>query len=354
MSIERVTVQVVSRALEHPFFAGAWVFHSVDQVVVWIRATEGEGLGLAFTFDPRTAAGVAMLAEALGAVVAGRDPIETGTCHQAMVDAVSFIGYGGPAALAVGAVDIALWDLRARVFGLPLVRLLGGEVQPIPAYVTVGSLDLSISQVVAEAERHLSDGFRAIKVKVGGQRTEAADRVKAVRRAVGPDVALMVDANQTLTEKDALWLSHRLAEERVLWLEEPLPWFDLDGAARLAKSSPVTIAIGESLFSPLPFYEAAARRAGGMLIVNTARVGGITEWTRVAAVAEARGLGVSGHVLPEISAHLVAASPAGRYVEIVPWWPSVFAQPPKLVAGALAIPDSPGLGITLDAQVVGA
>ena len=262
---------------------------------------------------------------------------------------------GGLGAVGRAAVDVALWDLKARVAGLPLATLLGGARDRLPVYNTdVGWLNAPLEAMVDESVAAVERGFRGIKIKVGKPSpAEDVRRVAAVRQAIGPDVALMVDANQAWTAAEAISRGRRLEEFNLGWLEEPLPADDVGGHAQVRQALSMPLAIGETLYSSQTFREYAERGAVSIMQPDVGRVGGVTEWMRVANLASTYNMHVSPHYLMEIHLHLAAAVPNALWVEYIPPLDAVLSEPLQLVDGHFVVPDRPGHGVVFDWEKLG-
>jgi mandelate racemase len=266
----------------------------------------------------------------------------------------ALIGVQGILRMAMAGFDVASWDALALAAGMPLAKLLGAERKPILAYNSCGLGLMASPQAVAdEAEKLLAGGFRAVKLRLGYPAWEQ-DRaaVRAVRERIGEGVALMVDYNQALMLEEALARGRALDDENVYWLEEPIRHDDMAGNARLARELTTPIQIGEN-FSLVPAMEAAiAAGAADYVMPDLERIGGVTGWQRAAALAAAHGLPMSSHLYPEVSAHLLAATPTCHFLEYVDWIDRVVQEPLRIVDGRAVIPDRPGCGIVWDDKAV--
>jgi L-alanine-DL-glutamate epimerase-like enolase superfamily enzyme len=260
-----------------------------------------------------------------------------------------YVGRGGLAAFAVSAVDVALWDLRARRRGLPLWRLLGGHDPRVRAYA--GGIDLlfPLDRLLRQTEAHLAQGFRAIKMKVGRPRlTEDVERVRAMRALLGPDIPLMVDANMRWTVDQAIRAAGALAPHDVYWLEEPTVPDDVPGHVRILREGGLPVAAGENLRTIHEF--ARLIDAGGVSFPepDVSNIGGVTAWLKVAHVAEAHHLPVTSHGVHDLHVHLLAAVPNASYLEVHGFGLERFlAHPLEVRDGEATAPDRPGHGVEL-------
>ncbi|HLH36544.1 MAG TPA: mandelate racemase/muconate lactonizing enzyme family protein [Alloacidobacterium sp.] len=264
-----------------------------------------------------------------------------------------WVGRAGITQLALAAVDIALWDLKAKAAGLPLWRLLGGSSpQGIAAYNTdAGWLNLSLEDLVANCRRSVEEhGFKAVKVKVGlpDPRRDIA-RVEAIRHAVGSDIRIMVDANGRCDLPAALELGRHFDDLDVTWFEEPLWYDDVEGHQRLAQSMRTPIAIGEQLYSLDAFAAFTRANATHYVQPDATRLGGITEWWQVADLARAHRLPVAPHIgdMMQIHLHLALAHASCSILEYIPWTRDCFVEPATITDGQFVSPVMPGAGTTL-------
>ncbi len=326
----------------------------VDVVVVTLADDEG-AIGTGFTYALTGGA------EAVVALIAATDrPLVLGTRLDGwdrtwldLWDRTHRLGRG-VALPALSAIDIAVWDLRARRADLPLHRLLGSVRDTIEVYGSGRSTNqMTLDELVAGTRSYLDEGYQAVKLRVGARRLEEdAERVAGVRDAVGDDVRLMVDCNERLDQAGALWLGRRLADLDVYWMEEPLRSDDVAGHARLASRVGVPIAVGEHLLGRFEFAAYLQAGAAAVVMPDAPLVGGVTEWLRIATLAEALGASVSPHFLPELHVHLAAAAPAATSIEHFPLIDDLLEETLVAVDGHMAPPDRPGHGIRWDAAAV--
>ena len=279
----------------------------------------------------------------------GRDPHDVRQIWSDLYYGKShWIGRAGATTMAQSAVDIALWDLVAQAAGEPLWRVLGGaRAADVPIYNThAGWLNFSIAQLQDEALRLLDRGYTALKMKVGlPDLAEDVRRVRAVRQAIGADVLLMVDANQKWDLVRAGNAARRLAEFDLSWLEEPLHPDDVSGHRELRQQSSIPIALGEHVYTTHAFRDFLTAQAVDIVQVDVCRVGGITPWLEVAALANAHGLRVCPHAgdLMQVHQHLVKAIPNSWYLEVIPLWDEgPFVHQVQLENGRCRSPLEPG------------
>jgi L-alanine-DL-glutamate epimerase-like enolase superfamily enzyme len=257
---------------------------------------------------------------------------------------------GAITGLAMSAIDIAIWDLRGRALGVPLWTLAGGHSNRVPAYnAESGWLELSLAQLVEGAEEALEAGWSGIKIKVGKANPhEDRERAKAVRETIGPEINLMIDANQSMTRAEATRLAHLLEPLDIYWFEEPLPADDVAGHALLAQATSIPLAFGESLYTLTQFREYLSAGVTGFVQPDATRVGGVTPWLKIAHLAEAFNTKVAPHVRTELSVSLAAAVPNGAYVEQHSVLGSITTSQLEIIDGIAFAPAGPGIGIEWD------
>ncbi len=260
----------------------------------------------------------------------------------------TLIGVQGIVRMALAGFDAACWDAAAVAAGQPLVRLLGAEPKPIPAYNSCGlGLMDDLGALAAEAEKLLAVGnFRAVKLRLGyptPERDIAA--VHAVRQRIGDAVHLMIDYNQALSVDEALARGRALDAENIYWLEEPIRHDDYAGAARLARELKVPIQIGENFSLPVGMAAALEQAKPDYVMPDLERIGGVTGWRQAAELAATHGIKMSSHLFPEVSAHLLAATPICHFLEYVDWANPLLQQPLALVDGHAVVPERPGNGM---------
>jgi L-alanine-DL-glutamate epimerase-like enolase superfamily enzyme len=260
-----------------------------------------------------------------------------------------FIGHTGLAMMALSAVDTACWDLAARAAGLPLFRYLGGDRTRVPAYASAGLwLDYSVDELLREAEAFRAQGHRAMKMRVGRTDPEEdVERVRIVREALGGDAALLADVNQGWDEPTAIRIGRRLEAHDLYWLEEPLPYEDLEGCARVAAALDMRIATGETDYGSLGMKRHLELRVADVLMPDLQRMGGPSEFLRAAALCQAWHQPVSSHLFTETSAHLLAAAPNALILEHMPWWQDLYTEPLSIAEGCVVLGEKPGIGLEL-------
>ena len=326
-------------------------FLSQETIFVEVTADDGAvGLGYSYTIGTGGSSVLALLRDHLLPRLVGQDSRRVEGVWRDLFASTRATTVGAITSLALAAVDTALWDLKCRRAGEPLWRVAGGYGPNVPLYDTEGGwLHLSTEELVAGAKAAANAGWGGIKVKVGKPTAgEDLERLTAVREAVGPRFDLMVDANQSMTAAEAIRRAEAFAPVDLFWLEEPLPADDVSGHARLAASTAIPIAVGESMYSVAQFRDYLHRGAASIVQVDVARIGGITPWLKVAHLAETFNVEVCPHFLMELHVSLTAAIPNGRYVEHIPQLRAITTAEMSISDGYAVAPETPGLGIAWD------
>lgn len=315
--------------------------------------TEQGHSGLGFSYSKR-AGGPAQYAHAkeVAEGIIGEDPNDIGKIYTKLLWAGASVGRSGVATQALAAIDIALYDLKAKRAGLPLAKLLGSYRDSVQTYNTSGGfLNATLAEVQERATQSIDDGIGGIKIKVGlPDSKEDLRRVAGVREHIGWDVPLMVDANQQWDRATALRMGRQLEEFNLIWIEEPLDAYDFEGHAHLAQLLDTPIATGEMLASVAEHKGLINANGCDIIQPDAPRVGGITQFLRLAALADERGLGLAPHFAMEIHLHLAAAYPREPWVEHFDWLDPLFEERLETKNGRMIVPDRPGLGVTLSEQ----
>ena len=325
---------------------GTLAWDKTTMVLVTARAGGEQGLGWSYT----SRAAAAVVGELLAGTVTGRDAFDVAGAAEAMARQVRNVGRPGIAAMAISAVDIALWDLKARRAKLPLWRLLGGFDPRVPCYAGGIDLDLSVEALLRQTDDNLSRGFRAIKMKVG-RPDLAADvaRVKAMRAHLGEGFPLMADANMKWTVEEAIRAARALQPYDLTWLEEPIIPDDVAGHARILAAGGVPIAAGENLRSLWEFKNYIVAGAVSYPEPDATNCGGVTSFMKIARLAEAFNLPVTSHGAHDITVHLLAACPNRSYLEAHGFGLDRYIEHPLVLEGGMApAPVLPGHGVSFD------
>ena len=324
----------------------------VAMLFVEVQTRDGhEGLGFSYS---KRAGGPGQFAHAveIAPALLGEDPNDIARLWTTLCWAGASVGRSGLATQAIGAFDVALYDLKARRAGLSLAKLLGAYRDSVACYNTSGGfLHTPLDQLLLNAAASVERGIGGIKLKVG-QPDRALDvrRVEAVRRHLGDHVPLMVDANQQWDRPTAQRMCRVFEGFSLVWIEEPLDAYDHEGHAALAASIDTPIATGEMLTSVMEHGDLIRHRAADWLMPDAPRVGGITPFLKIAAQAEAAGLMLAPHFAMELHVHLGAAYPTETWVEHFDWLEPLFNERLEIRDGRMLVPTRPGLGVSLSEQ----
>jgi L-talarate/galactarate dehydratase len=353
MKVTGVRAQIVGLPADEPL-AGAAENPAGTRLIVPVEIETDDGaVGVGVTYFGGALTGTLKRAvEELGALIVGEDPVRVEAMTAKVRAAAGSAGPGGILNLALSAIDTALWDLRAKSMGLPLWKLLGGARERVPAYAS-GALTrgLSLDRVVQAAATLKDRGWREMKTQLAlpGETTPAkeVERIRRVREAIGPGLNLMCDINQRWRPEQAIDIGRRVEDAGVglFWLEDVTTADDFAGLARVTAALSTPIAGGEYVWGIVPFRHMVEARSVDIVMIDLVRVGGITQWLKVAGMAEAFNLPVVSHLIPEVHVHLIGAIPNGLTVEYMPWLMPLFEAVPRQQNGELAMPTAPGLGL---------
>jgi len=335
----RALVAPISRPVKNAF----GVIEAAPLVLIDVATDQGvTGHAYLFGYSKLTLKPLVMLIEEIGRELVGK-AIVPFDLMGAMDAKFRLLGWQGLIGMAVSGLDMAFWDALGQIAGKPVVELLGGSPRPMLAYDSYGAVDPAADE--KHLRRSIEQGFRGIKIK-GGYGDAANDErvVKGVRALLGPDIALMIDFNQSLDPEEAKRRIARLAPYDLTWVEEPVPQENLCGHAEVRKSSPIPIQAGENWWFPRGFAEAIAAGASDFIMPDLMKVGGVTGWLRVAAQAEAASIPMSSHLFAEASAHMLAVTPTAHWLEVLDFAGSILASPIRIVDGTLTA-RGPGLGL---------
>ncbi|MEP3048216.1 MAG: mandelate racemase/muconate lactonizing enzyme family protein [Roseibium sp.] len=325
----------------------------VSQETPFVKITDSDGvsgLGYSYTIGQGGPAVMSLLQQTLVPQLIGREAEEIERIWRDLLFSTHATAVGAITSLALAAIDTALWDLRCKRAKLPLWRMLGGSKSSVPMYTTEGGwLHFATEALVADALDAQSKGFAGSKIKIGRPHlSEDRARLKAVREAVGDSYEIMVDANQCFSRAEATRRAKVLEEFNIGWFEEPLPADDVMEHARLAASTSVPIAVGESMYSISQFKDYLVTGGASIVQVDVARIGGITPWMKVAHMAEAHNIPVCPHFLMELHVSLVCAIPNAPWLEYIPQLDSLTASAMAMEAGRAIPSNEPGIGIDWD------
>ncbi|MGV8831811.1 MAG: mandelate racemase/muconate lactonizing enzyme family protein [Devosia sp.] len=328
----------------------------VSQETPIVRITDADGVvgtGYSYTIGTGGHSVMALLERTLGPAIIGRDAYDIEAIWRDLLFLTHATTVGALTAIAMAAIDTALWDLKCRKLGMPLHKLAGGAQSTVPLYTTEGGwLHLEQAALVEDALRAKAAGFGGCKLKVGRPIHEDVARIAAVRDAVGPGFEIFTDANQAFAVDEAIRRARAYEPLDIGWLEEPLPADDISGHVRLSEHTSLPIAVGESLYSVSHFREYLQRHAASVIQVDVGRIGGITPWLKVAHMAEAFNITVCPHFLMELHVSLCAAVPNARWVEYIPQLDDLTTEGMAITDGRARPSDAPGLGIAWDFDAI--
>jgi L-alanine-DL-glutamate epimerase-like enolase superfamily enzyme len=341
----------------------AFAIAGVPQDRLWpattltVQTDQGlRGIGVAFTLGSlgRT---LFNLTEELAGAIVGEDPTRIEWIQHKLRSGIGVEIDTGLFHLGLAAIDMALWDIRGKMAGLPLWRLLGGLRSEVPAYAS-GTLgrELPDKELARAAERTVAAGFGSIKMHLGfGEGStprREVERVRIVREAVGDDIRLGCDINERWRVDQAIDIGKRLERFGLAWIEDPVDHGDIGGLARISAALPTPIMAGERLFHLPQFRTLLERQAIGILMIDVMMAGGLSAWLKIAAVAESFNIPVVSHLLPEVQVHLVASVPNGLMAEHKSWLWDLFEEVPALQGGSYRLSERPGLGLAFNRSLV--
>jgi mandelate racemase len=342
----RAVIAPISRPVKNAF----GIIEAAPLVLIDVVTDQGiTGRSYIFAYTRLTLAPLVRLIGEIGSDLTGK-AIAPFDLMAAMDAKFRLLGWQGLVGMAVSGLDMAFWDVLGQAAGQPLAQLLGGSLRPIRAYDSYGAVDPVADE--RDLRRSLDQGFRGIKIK-GGDGDAANDErvVKGVRALLGPDIALMLDFNQSLDPDEATRRIARLAPYDLHWIEEPVPQENLQGHARVRKTSPTPIQAGENWWFPRGFAEAIAAGASDFIMPDLMKVGGVTGWLRVAGQADAASIPMSSHLFAEASAHMLAVTPAAHWIEYLDLARAILAEPVQIVDGTITARGH-GLGLSWNEAAV--
>lgn len=326
-------------------------FASQETPIIRITDADGAvGTGYSYTIGTGGPSIIALLQHTLAPRLIGREAEEIEAIWRDLLLSTHATAVGAITSLALAAIDTALWDLRCRRAHLPLWRLAGGAKPSVPLYTTEGGwLHIDTPALVDDALAAQAQGFAGSKIKIGRPHlSEDRARLQAVRQAVGDAYEIMTDANQSFTLPEAIRRAAVLEDAGIAWFEEPMPADDVGAHARLAASTRVPVAVGESMYSLSQFKDYLQSGACGIVQADVARIGGITPWLKVAHLADAYNVPICPHFLMELHASLVCAVPNAPWLEYIPQLDLIAPEGLRIEQGRAYPSDAPGLGINWD------
>jgi mandelate racemase len=350
-TIQEFKVRAVRVPMTEPHRTASGVITESPLVLTDIVTDTGiTGHSMVFTYTPAALKPTAELICNLEALVKGEllAPVEI---EQKLAKRFRLLGTQGLVGIALAAVDMALWDVLTRVHGVPLVQLLGGAEKPLRPYGAVG-YD-GVEGCARAAESWATRGFTGIKAKIGYPTVqEDVAVVRAMRKAAGQEMLIMVDYNQCLTPTEAVGRLRVLDDEGLTWVEEPTLAHDYAGHALVAREARTPIQSGENWWGTLDMEHAIEAHASDLVMPDVMKIGGVTGWLRAAALAHAKGIQVSNHLWPEISARLLCCTPTAHLLEYADWWNPILAEPLRVEKGVAIVSDDAGTGVDWNEDAV--
>ncbi len=343
-TIQGFKVRAVRVPMAEPHQTASGVITESPLVLTDVVTDAGvTGHSMVFTYTPAALKPTADLIRNFEPLVKG-DALAPAEVEQKLAKRFRLLGPQGLVGIAMAAIDMALWDALARLHGISLVRLLGGAEKCVRPYGAVGYDGVEGSVKVAES--WAKRGMTGIKAKIGYP-TVAEDVavVRAMRKAVGENVAIMVDYNQCLTPAEAVQRLHVLDDEGLTWVEEPTLAHDYAGHALVARESRTPIQCGENWWGILDMQHAIDANASDFVMPDVMKIGGVTGWLRAAALAHAKGLRMSNHLWPELSAQLLCCTPTAHWLEYAEWWNEILAEPLRVENGMARVDGAIGTGV---------
>ena len=357
MKIIRLRTQIVHLPIDPPILTAILGnIRSADCVLTFLDTDAGlTGEGLVMTINNRRLAPIHAMIDSLEDLVVGVEPRLGGSLNAQAWSSLNFLGYEGVSVIGLAALDNAMWDLRGKAAELNVSHLIGACRPAVPTYASGGLwLGSSIDELQREARGFVDRGFRAMKTRVGPTEPEKmVARVRAVREAVGPDIALMVDANQQMSVKQAIRIGRMMEELNLTWFEEPVICHDHAGEAQISAALDTPIASGETVYTHRGILQMLQARSADVLMPDLQRMGGPSEFLKAGHLCEAFHTPCASHLFPEMSLALLAALPGGYYLEHMPWFEPIYRERIELDAnGHAVVPDRPGWGFSFDPAAI--
>ncbi len=350
-TIRGLTVRAVRVPMPEPHRTASGTITESPLVLTDVLTDAGvSGHSMIFTYTPAALGPTAELIANLEPLVVG-DALAPTEVEQKLARRFRLLGTQGLVGMALAAIDMALWDALARLHETSLARLLGAGAKPVSAYGAVGYDGAQASAKVAGdwAKR----GFAGVKAKIGYPTVdEDVAVVRAMREAAGPAMAIMVDYNQCLAPAEAVERLRVLDDEGLTWVEEPTLAHDYAGHALVASAARTPIQCGENWWGALDMLHAIEAKASDFVMPDVMKIGGVTGWLRAATLAQVKGIAMSNHLWPELSAQLLRCTPTAHWLEYADWWNPILANPLRIEQGVAVVDDAPGSGVDWNEEAV--
>ncbi len=353
LTLRSLTATPVVVPMKRPLGTSVQSIDTASLLLVDVETNEGvTGRAYAFCYLPSIALSLVPIVAALSTALEGAPLMPIDLFHR-ITRYFKLPGLTGPLTMVASSIDTAVWDALAIAAGLPLASLLGASPVPIRAYNSNGLGLISPEAAADEAEALLEGGFGAVKLRLGrADFSEDLAAVRAVRRRLSNDIELMVDFNQALTFGEAMHRCRLLDTEGIYWIEEPIRHDDYHHCALIAQATETPIQIGENFTGVAQMATALAATASDYVMPDLDRIGGVTGWQRAAGLAAAYGREMSSHLFPEVSAHLLAATPGRHWLEYVDWADPILQEPIRIIDGTAVPAPGPGNGLRWDPGAV--
>jgi mandelate racemase len=344
LRIKHLRVRAVRVPMPDPHQTASGTVSESPLVLTDVVADEGTvGHSIVFTYTAAALEPAARLVQNMASLVEG-EPLAPLDVEHSLSRRFRLLGTQGLVGMAISAIDMAVWDALARSRDLPLCALLGGSPRPIRAYGAIGYDGATRSAQVAEA--WASRGFTGVKAKIGyASVAEDVEVIRAIRKAAGDRVAIMVDYNQALTPAEAVGRLRVIDDEGLEWVEEPTMAHDFAGHAAIAREARTPIQCGENWWGVQDVQHAIDAAASDYMMLDVMKIGGVTGWLRGASMAAPRGIRVSSHLWPEISAHLLSVTATAHWLEYADWWNAVVSEPLVVKDGVAMAGSIAGSGV---------
>jgi mandelate racemase len=354
LTIRSIRARALAVPMRRPLQTSTGAVSVAPLVLVDLQTSGGiVGRSYLFSIAKQNLRPIVALVQAMAEILQG-DPVAPYEIERKLRARYTLLGVHNIVLFALSAIDMCAWDALGQALGQPLVRLLGGAPRPVLAYNSKGLGIMPLKPLLKEAIELVDEGFEAVKLRLGRPQAKAdLEALRAVKKAIGPRVTLMVDFNQALTVAEAVRRGRMIDEEGgVAWIEEPVRADDFAGCARVAREVATPIQIGENFMGPEQMAQAIAAGSCDYVMPDAQRIGGVTGWMRAAALAQGAGLEMSSHLFPEASAQLLAVTPTCHWLEYVDWADPILQEPARIERGRVVLPAAAGLGMKWNEKAV--